>query len=331
MANDSKYTQTLQLKIDGLENLKNFKKETETNLNLVKSLFGESSAEYTKLSKTYAQQFAKVKANASKSILEFDHNYDSSDKADKKESKKSFNLNDFVNKQSKSIVANFSKNFQVQMSAVIKKTASLFTETFKNAFNQLAELGTYSSGTTLLSNSTARNQQLVYGLSDSQNYAMTQAMNALNMSTEDLMWMNDAQAAEYSKLTSIFQEQYSELASSGVMQNVQEMQIDFALMKQQFQMTIYKFISDHQTEILSFMNLVGNVLSAMLSVVGKIADFLSNINLFGKNFSWSSTTGEAASVTNSTNANITVNYTSGTDNSDKLSSTIYDSVLAALK
>lgn len=230
-----------------------------------------------------------------------------------------------------------SENFQKQMKAVISKIGTFFTDIFKNAINKLSEMATYNAGTSLISNSTNRERQLTFGLTSGQNYAMTTAMDALGMqSTDDLLWMNTAQASKYQELTATLEAQYDKLESTGVFDTVQEFQIDFKMFKTEFTNTIYQFIADHKTELEAVLKLAMNFMNGILTFVGWIVDALAGItgNAYAAsdNASVSSSTSTTSNTDNTKNTNMVVNYTNNGSNGTKDSaSAVSSEVLNQIK
>lgn len=244
-------------------------------------------------------------------------------------------------KKSDTAKKNIGNAFSKLMMNAIRKISSYFVNTFKNAFNEMAKMASYDAGSTLISNSAARRQQLMFGLTGSQNYAMSKAMGILGMqSIEDLMWANSAQRAEYNRLTEIFQRQYESLQSSGILQGAQKFQIDLAVLKSQFQNTIYKFIAAHSDTILGFLNGAMEFMSSVLEFFGGIADtlgFIFGTNGYSTVSSAASSTSNAVSnnTTNNTDnsklVNLTVNYSdNGADKANIISESILDKISVVL-
>lgn len=228
--------------------------------------------------------------------------------------------------------------FANAMTNAIDSIGKFFVVTFKESFAQLAKMATYDASSTLISNTAARQQQLIFGLSGAQNYAMTNAMNILGMrSIEDLMWMNAPQAEQYAKLTATLEAQYSKLESSGIFETVQQFQIDMALMKLQFQNTVYQFIAAHRSQLEKVLEVALNFMSGVLEFLGWIVDGLANI--FGNNYAATDTLASASNTISNTSTdnskviNATINYTNNQSNdaqSAAISESALNQIIAAL-
>ena len=229
-------------------------------------------------------------------------------------------------------------NFYKMIANAIKSIGKLFVDTFKNSFKELANMATMDAGSTLLSNTAARQQQLTFGLTGAQNYAMTNAMKILNMSgIDDLMWANAEQKEEYNRLTSILEAQYSKLESTGIFKTVQEFQVDMALMKMQFQNTIYEFIAAHKPALEKLLNVALSFIEHVLEFLGWIADGLAG--WFGTSYSSSdqlaaaSTTQTNTNYDNSRQINVKVDYTNnegGKGSEGYVSQSVINQLIAAL-
>ena len=224
----------------------------------------------------------------------------------------------------------------------IKKIGEFFVSTFKEAFASLSEMAKSDAGTTLFSSSTQRTQQLEFGLTGSQNYAMTKAMSMLNMqSTNDLLWMNEKQSAAYSKLTTILQAQYDKLESSGILATAQEVQLDISMMKLQFQNSVYQFIAAHKNQIVAVMDAAMKFMSGMLEFAGWIIDGIAamwgNNGYSSADILSTSSTSNSNTTNNSDNSkNVTTNatvYVNGAKDSSSekaISGELYNQIIVAL-
>lgn len=161
----------------------------------------------------------------------------------------------------------------------IKKLGQAIVKTFKEAYQTLLDTATYSTSTSLISNSSAREQQLSYGLNESQNYAFTQTKSLLGISSdEDLYYMNENQRAMFSKLMSKEMEFYEDMTQNGSLESFQEMQIDIKILKQEFMSKIVQFIANNKDAILEFVESALDILSNLLDGVSNILSFLGYKN-----------------------------------------------------
>lgn len=188
-----------------------------------------------------------------------------------------------------------------------KKAFSSMVKYFKEAWQTALNAASYSSSTTLISNSSAREQQLEWGLSDSQNYAFTQTKSILGISsTDDIYYMNPSQKAKFYQLMEKYSSFYDQMNSSGTLASIQELQIDIAVMKQEFISELVTFISEHKSEIISAVR------TGMVILKGIFSAVVSILNFFGKLFDID--TGEyeskVSSITGSTLSSSTVSTSS---------------------
>lgn len=146
------------------------------------------------------------------------------------------------------------------MAQGVKKITDKFVDGFeammKAAKAMFEEMASYDLGNSLFSNSSARAQALQYGLSNDQNYALTRAMNALNMkSEEDLMYMNAAQREKFAELMGIYSARYNKLENEAFFQEYQEFQLEFKLFKEEMQIDLISFFMENKEMIKSAMKM----------------------------------------------------------------------------
>lgn len=180
-----------------------------------------------------------------------------------------------------------------------KKAFSSMVKYFKEAWRTALNAASYSGSTTLISNSSAREQQLEWGLSDSQNYAFTQTKSILGISsTDDIYYMNPSQRAKFYQLMEKYSSFYDQMNSSGTLASIQELQIDMAVMKQEFISELVSFISEHKSEIISAVRTGMVILKGIFSAVVSVLNFfgkLLNVDTSGYGRAVGSVTGSTAS------------------------------------
>lgn len=132
-------------------------------------------------------------------------------------------------------------------------------------------MATYDTANSLISNSTARNNQLKYGLTSQANYAMTQAMALLGMSgLDDLVYMNSNQQSAFQEYYKMYSSWYNELMSSGTLQTIQKAQISFELYKQQIAVAFLNWFASHKDTVFSIIRAIMQVIVGILKLVNGI-------------------------------------------------------------
>lgn len=188
----------------------------------------------------------------------------------------------------------------------------------KQAFKVIDDTAAYSVSTSYKSNSQAREQMLTWGLSESQNYAFTQAKKLMNMSDEDLYWMNDNQKQMFSELMQKETEIYEQMTSDGTLESFQKMEIDMEVLKQEFYTYVVKFISENKDTIIYCMETGIQLLEGIMKVVSVLSSFST----------WTASLGN--SLRNSSNTITLNNYISETSNATDTANKVTDSTLASL-
>lgn len=210
-----------------------------------------------------------------------------------------------------------------KVAAGLKKAAGILLKPFKDLANaamqavkQLLDfktgVATYNTQGSLITNAAAREQQMKYGLTSSQNYAFTQAKGMLGIeSDEDLMYMNSAQREKLLGYMNRYSAWYDQLESSGVLADIQEMQLEFQELKQELAMEFLRWVAANKETIMACIKGIFEFIKGIANVVMNIMNLLS----FGR-YSGPSI-GEASDSTNnnynnnqrSTVINVTANTT----------------------
>lgn len=167
-------------------------------------------------------------------------------------------------------------------------------------------MATYSANS-LVVNSTARNTQLKYGMTGRQAYAFSQASEMFGVRTdEDLFYMTGRQAAAFRQYMQKQEEWYSKLESSGVLEDIQEMQLDFKLFKQELSVDFLQWMGENKDVIMTVAKGTLTVLKGLMQVLAKI------FTLFGIDYSGNSYGFTSAGLSDSIAANSVSNNNSRT-------------------
>lgn len=185
-------------------------------------------------------------------------------------------------------------------------------ENIKSLTSMKSGMATYSFGSSLISNSAARNQALEYGLDSASNFAFTKAQEMYGISSrEDLFYMNVDQRNAFMESMSTFKKYYANLEKSGALNSLQELQLELEQMKMEISMEFLTWFSENKMVILGLMRISVDVLKSLMGVVTRIANFLSpeiqyagsDVKLTGKS------SGKTLNVTNTITVNGTANAT----------------------
>jgi len=120
-----------------------------------------------------------------------------------------------------------------------------------------------------------------YGLTSSQNYAFTQAKSMLGIQTdEDLMYMNASQRDRFLSYMERYSQWYDELESSGVLDSIQEMQLEFEELKQELAMEFLSWVANNKDTIMycikatfEFVKAIANFIMKIITLIGGSTDY----------------------------------------------------------
>jgi len=151
-----------------------------------------------------------------------------------------------------------------------------FKETFKAAKERILDMASYDLENSLFTNSSAREQALKYGIMDpAQNYALSQVMSELGMSSEeDLMFMNPAQQEKFAERMGYWSGKYTELANKDFFSTVQEFQLEWSEFKYGMELGMIEFFMQNKDTIKQVMEVGVQFMEGTLVLLGSILDFL---------------------------------------------------------
>ena len=194
------------------------------------------------------------------------------------------------------------------MSFSIKGNFTAILEDVKKITDMYTGMATYATGTSLISNAAARQTQLQYGLTGGQAYAFDKTREMLGIrSDEDLLYMNQSQRAVFMQYMQRQEQLYAKLESSGALESIQRMQLEFSMFKQEMAADIMSFVADNKDTIIWVMKTSIVVLKGILQAIFKILSFFRisySGNEYGMTSSMLSDTVAAGSSTSVTNKNI---------------------------
>lgn len=186
-------------------------------------------------------------------------------------------LSAFMSRGASLDVASFAMK---EVGKLFNKIESLTKQLFKNiwtdAKKMLDDVATYSLSTSYITNASARNQAITYGLSDAQNYAFTQVKSLMGISSdEDLYYMNTNQREMFNKLMTQYSELYEQMNSSGQLADYQEIQLTWKELKAEWSATIVKFFSENKDTIIGFMNAGMSFMSFVMNGLSALVNFFT--------------------------------------------------------
>lgn len=198
---------------------------------------------------------------------------------------------------------------------VVKTIGSVFTQVlgqsvsirgiFSDILKETADtanlykgMATYSSGS-LVVNRAARETMLKYGMTGGQAWAFGQASTMFGVSSdEDLLYMTGTQRAAFGQYMQKQQEWYNKLEQSGVLQNIQSMQLDLKLFKQEMSMEFLQWIGENKDVIMSVAKGTLTLLKGLTQLLGKI------FTLFGIDYSDSTYGWNSSAMSDASNSTV---------------------------
>lgn len=206
-----------------------------------------------------------------------------------------------------SVFNNLSKSF-LGISFSIKDAFSDVLKDISEMTSMSKGMATYATGSSLITNSAARQTQMKYGLSNSQTYAFTQASSLLGISSdEDLMYMNQSQKQVFTQYMQKYSSWYEQLMSSGALQDIQQMQLEFAMFKQEVAVDLLQFVAQNKDTLLAAAKGIMSILEWVMKLATKLLG-----GIFG--------TGSSSSSSTANNVTVNVSYADGGSGSSQVGS-----------
>lgn len=216
-----------------------------------------------------------------------------------------------VSRMGKEFAQNFKTVFGFSLS--IKDNFADILNNVRKMLDQFSGMATYNTESSLFTNAAARQTRLQYGLSGSQAYGMTQAMSMLGMKNEeDLMYMNARQRGAFINIMEKQAAWQAKMEASGVLESIQEFQLDFEMFKQDIAVQFLQWIAENKDELMGAARTIVKVLKAILTVIAKVLTLFSGESLsYGAGSTTLSDAIASGSVStdNSRNLNLNQNYT----------------------
>lgn len=209
----------------------------------------------------------------------------------------------------------FAKNFKLVFgfSLSIKDNFADILNNVRKMLDATSGMASYNTESSLFTNAAARTTRLQYGLSGSQAYGMTQAMTMLGMrNEEDLMYMNAKQRGAFINIMEKQAAWQAKMEASGVLESIQEFQLDFEMFKQEIAVQFLQWIAENKDELMAAARTVVKVLKVILTVIAKLLTLFSGESLsYGAGSTTLSDAIASGSVStdNSRNLNLNQNYT----------------------
>ena len=219
----------------------------------------------------------------------------------------------------------------------INDFASGVVDATKAILNMKTGAASFSSSS-LITNASARETKLKYGMNDSQAYGFTQAKSLLNIqSDEDLMYMNSEQRERLLGYMERYSAWYDEMESSGVLASVQEMQLEFEQFKQEIAMEFLQWVAENKDVIMAcikgIFNFIKGIAQLIMNIISIISFGQSNGNSAFGSDTWNS---NSVNTDNSriNNVNINANVTNNGSNAamtsqDKMWSDLAKQIVSA--
>lgn len=176
---------------------------------------------------------------------------------------------------------------------------NFYKEIWNSAKKMLDDVATYSLSSSYITNASARNQALTYGLSDAQNYAFTQVKSLMGISSdEDLYYMNENQRAMFSTLMEKYSSLYEEMNASGQLADYQEVKLTWKELKAEWSATIVKFFSENKDTIIGFMNAGMSFMSFVMNSLSTLVNFFAGTTSGGLDYLSNATAVSSSNVRN---------------------------------
>lgn len=159
------------------------------------------------------------------------------------------------------------------ISSLLSKYVKMWGEILTEALDEFDRMSQYSLDTSLRVNTEAREQALMYGLSDAQNYALTRVKEEMGISSEeDMLMMTPAQQERFAERIGYYTDQYSQISNEDLFSKYEEYQKEVQDFQNEFEMEVIEFFAENKDTIITVMEFLMNVLESIMKAVTWIVD-----------------------------------------------------------
>ena len=118
-----------------------------------------------------------------------------------------------------------------------------------------------------LSNQAVREQAFEFGFSPAENYAYTQAMDVMGLSSfEDLYFLTEKQWTRFNNNFEKFQERYIRLYDEGFFDAVEDFNYQMAEWEEDLKYTFLQFVVDNKEDVMDLLDLVESILETTVKM-----------------------------------------------------------------
>lgn len=118
-----------------------------------------------------------------------------------------------------------------------------------------------------LSNQAVREQAFEFGFSPAENYAYTQTMDVMGLSSfEDLYFLTEKQWTRFNNNFEKFQERYTRLYDEGFFDAVEDFNYQMAEWEEDLKYTFLQFVVDNKEDVMDLLDLVENILETTVKM-----------------------------------------------------------------
>lgn len=202
--------------------------------------------------------------------------------------------------------------------SIITSCANFVADQAKAAVEMLKYAASFSSSASKV-NTSAINQQLETGLSSSDNYGLTMALQKVGLNSYDeyleyLPFMTENQKSIFNERLTTASQRYDEWKESGIFDTIEEWENMYEDFQYDMQVAFVDFFSENKETIQNLMDSLIDAMPTILSALQGILSIVTNIlNFFGHSSSSSKSTSDIIANYSGNNssgkANVTIQQT----------------------
>lgn len=149
----------------------------------------------------------------------------------------------------------------------VSEGLELLKETFKQSFEKLNQL----LSTAYLSNAQTRENLFMYGMSASESYGLSRALEFVGISDiEDVMWLNADQQKAFQDKLLLETKRYEKLYDSGYFKTLQQFQYDMANFRDDVEYEFMNFFIENKDTIMKLMELTAYSARTGVKILSKL-------------------------------------------------------------
>lgn len=157
-----------------------------------------------------------------------------------------------------------------QGASILQSTFNIAWDSFANLMKDVLDEMETIMQSSLLTSSKTRGNAFKYGMSGAESYGFETAKDLLDISDEDLMYMNPQQSELFRKAMKKYADKYTQLYESGFYQQMLEFQVERQAFQKDIELEFIRILMENKETIMSAMRGILVIMEKIIQIAGLI-------------------------------------------------------------